>query len=169
MRAQLYLDIQSRLQAILGTDNLPLIKHFDLWNQNVQFMEEETPFTTPAVFVEFLPIQWESHGLKVQRAELVFRLHVVTRWMLHTAFNGPDQDTAVSYLDIPENIYAKMQYNSAGSSNGFVRTNSVINHNHGSYVDSVEEYKTYIINTKAVDELQSVSNVTPVITEQIPN
>lgn len=132
-------------------------------------MEEETPFNCPAVFIEFLPFTWDTHGQNVQRAEITFRLHIVSKWLKHTAEYGPDQADAISYLDIPEQVYAIMQGNYAGASNGFIRTTSTINHNHTVYVDSIDEYKTYIVNTGAVAALSSASNVTPVITENIPN
>ena len=66
MRRQLYLDIKNRLQSIIGEDEQPLIKHFDLWNRQVEFIEEETPFECPAVFVEFDRLDWRTIGNRHQ-------------------------------------------------------------------------------------------------------
>ncbi|MBR3571668.1 MAG: hypothetical protein IKN99_00215, partial [Bacteroidales bacterium] len=70
MKKQLYLAIKNRLKNIPGADGQPLFKHFDLWNQQVEFIEQETPFQTPAIFVEFQPLQWRTLGNRVQDADL---------------------------------------------------------------------------------------------------
>ena len=80
MKKQLYLAIVDRLKDIPGPDGESLFKHFDLWNQQVEFIEQETPFQCPAVFVEFLPLQWQTMGNRVQSADLTTRLHIVTEW-----------------------------------------------------------------------------------------
>ena len=36
------------------------IKHIDLWNHNVEFIEQEENWERPAVFVEFCPIRWNA-------------------------------------------------------------------------------------------------------------
>ena len=101
MKKQLYLAIKNRLKNIPGADGQPLFKHFDLWNQQVEFMEQETPFLTPAVFVEFLPMKWRTLGNRVQDADLITRLHIVTEWHALTADNVPaeEQELALVYLD----------------------------------------------------------------------
>lgn len=52
MRKELYRMLCRELKAI------DLIKHIDLWNHNVEFIEQEENWERPAVFVEFCPIQW---------------------------------------------------------------------------------------------------------------
>lgn len=47
MRKELYRLLCSELKAI------DLIKHIDLWNHNVEFIEQEENWERPAVFVEF--------------------------------------------------------------------------------------------------------------------
>ena len=54
MRKELYRLLCSELKAI------DLIKHIDLWNHNVEFIEQEENWERPAVFVEFCPIQWNA-------------------------------------------------------------------------------------------------------------
>ncbi len=57
------------------------IKHIDLWNQNVEFIEQDTVWNRPAVFIEFEPISWKSIVPGVEyRAEARVRLHIVTDW-----------------------------------------------------------------------------------------
>ena len=110
MKKQLYLAIKNRLKNIPGADGQPLFKHFDLWNQQVEFIEQETPFLTPAVFVEFLPMKWRTLGNRVQDADLITRLHIVTEWHALTADYTPDdeEDRALEYLDIVDSVVAAM-------------------------------------------------------------
>ena len=57
------------------------IKHIDLWNHNVEFIEQEENWERPAVFVEFQPIQWNAIQSGAEyRAEPIVHLHVVTDW-----------------------------------------------------------------------------------------
>lgn len=164
MRAALYVSIQDRLMNIAGKDNKPLFKHFDLWNNNVNFIEQETPFETPAVFVEFAPIQWNQMGLNKQNADLTIRLHCVTRWFANTAKYNPKQDDALGYLDIPELVNAALYSLAPDGGNRLMRIRSIVNHNHEQYVDTVEEYICNIIDASAVKQYTAVE-VVPVVSK----
>ena len=73
MRKELYRMLCRELKAI------DLIKHIDLWNHNVEFIEQEENWERPAVFVEFCPIQWNAIVPGVEyRAEPLIKLHIVT-------------------------------------------------------------------------------------------
>jgi hypothetical protein len=164
MRKQLYLDIQNKLSAITGENNASIFKHFDLWNQNVKFLEEDSPFDRPACFVEFLPLVWQTVGLRVQEANLTIRLHIVTDWFAQTAKYNPAQVEALTYLDLPDAVVAAMQSIAVNGTNCLMRTRSVINHNHGKYVDSVEEYTALITDTSALQSSGTTVTLTPKIT-----
>ena len=150
MRKQLYLDLQTDLSEIKNNEGKSIFEHFDLWNQNVDFLEQDTPFARPAVFVEFMPIQWKTIGNKVQEASLIIKLHIVTDWYEGTAKYNPGQSTALDYLDLPDKVIASLQNITVNGSSSLTRTLSVINHNHSKYLDSVEEYMAYIKDTSAV-------------------
>ena len=75
MRAELYEAIKAKI-----AEAVPEIKHIDLWNHNVEFLEEETPWARPAVFIEYGTITWQplqGHG---RRGRGEVRLHLVTDW-----------------------------------------------------------------------------------------
>ncbi len=165
MRKQLYLDIKNKIKAIKDDNDLQLIKHFDIWNQQVDFLEAETPFEYPAVFIEFEPIQWQTQANRVQQAELLVKIHIVTRWFAQTADYSPTEDISLNYLDIPDKIFIAIQGTATTNSGGLMRISSIVNHNHGDILDSIEVYKTLITNTLAMPQQQAVNNVAPVITE----
>lgn len=176
MKKQLYLAVKNRLKNIPGADGQPLFKHFDLWNQQVEFIEQETPFLTPAVFVEFLPMKWRTLGNRVQDADLTIRLHIVTKWNGLTADYSPEEEDALAYLDIVDSVVAAMQNFAAPGTNAWMRTQTIPNHNHERYVDSVEEYICRVTDNSAntpmtgvnedviVPEKQYVT-LTPVVTK----
>lgn len=51
-REELYTALVAALKSI------DEVKHVDLWNQQTDFMEEESPFEMPAVFIELGDIEW---------------------------------------------------------------------------------------------------------------
>ncbi len=53
MRRMLYLGLTEALKELRDESGQPLIRHIDLWNEQVEFIEQEEPFDTPAVFIEF--------------------------------------------------------------------------------------------------------------------
>jgi hypothetical protein len=143
------MDIKTRLQSITGAGGEPLFRHFDLWNRQVEYMELETPFACPAVFVEFSPVQWRTLGNRVQDATLTVRLHIVTEWYAGTAANSPTEEQALAFLDISDRTVAAMQGFYATDTNTWMRSASITSHDHERYVDSIEEYVCNLRDTSA--------------------
>lgn len=154
MYKNLYLDIVEALKPIKASDNSQLFKHFDIWNRNVEFLEQDQPFICPACFVEFIPIKWNSLGNKVQEATTTIQLHIVTEWLSQTADNSPVKEIMLEYLDIPNQILSALHCKTLPNTttSALVRTSSNINHNHERYVDSVEEYVFTVRETAAHSE-----------------
>ena len=98
MREELYRKLKARLEALcvnaageyyerpddadMDDELYPrAIKHIDLWNHNVEFLEQEAPWPRPAVFIEFVPLKWHAIMPGVEyRAQPLINLHVVTDW-----------------------------------------------------------------------------------------
>ena len=164
MKKQLYLSIKAILKSILDDNGLPLIQHFDLWNQNVDFIDSDSPFLRPAVFIEFMPHTWDTIMNHVQTATITIRLHIVTEHFYQTADYSPTESEALDYLTIPDKILSALQSNSVPNSNGFMRISSTPNHNHEGIIDTIEEYTTFITDTSATPTQTPINNVTPQIT-----
>lgn len=146
MRTFIYQCLTERLKTWKGDDGEPVIRTVDLWNEQVEFIEQEDAFDTPAVFVEFRPVQWGTLGGSVQRAELTLRLHVVTAWQGSARDGSPYQEQALARFDLLDRLDAKL-FNFAGSSADrgvgfclFRRTASHTNHNHGELVEDVTDF-----------------------------
>ena len=140
MKKQIYLDIKNRLKTILGPDEQPLFRHFDLWNQNVAFIEQETPFEVPAIFIEFSELQWHQLGSRCADADLTIRIHIVTTDFMQTADYSPMEHEALLYLDIADLVCDCLQGYEPACCNRMMRTRSIPNHNHERYVDTMEEF-----------------------------
>lgn len=55
MRSFFFLQLQKHLEGLTDDKGETLVKTYDLWNEQVDFIEEEEPFARPAVFLEFMP------------------------------------------------------------------------------------------------------------------
>ncbi len=153
MRKQLYLDIKERLKAIKDEQGEDFFKHFGLWNQQVEFIERETEFECPAVFIEFAPMLWKTRGENVQNCDLTVRFHIVTECPAGTP--APEEQL-LDFFDIADRTVACLQGFGTDYMSGWQRTQSITNHDHEVYVDSVEEYICNLTDTSAVKPKQTV-------------
>ena len=99
MRKFIYQSIVEKLQA-----EIPEIKHFDLWRNQLACIEEEIPFELPAVLVEFRPIQWRHQGNAVREAAVEIALHVLTRQNTPTSAELPYSEEALQFFDLLADI-----------------------------------------------------------------
>lgn len=130
MRQEIYRTIRERLAAIHGG----AIRHIDLWNRNVEFIEQETPWERPAVFVEFHPIRWNPIVAGAEyRADVEVSLHVVTEW---TA--DPAGLEAFTLLDAIHRALAGLN---GDNFLDFDLARSTTNHNHEELVEHVETFR----------------------------
>ena len=103
MRRMLYLGLTERLKELKEENGNPVIRHIDLWNEQVEFIEQEEPFDTPAVFIEFRPVQWRTMGGNAQQADVPFRLHVVTTWKGSARHGSHFQQDSLERFDLLHN------------------------------------------------------------------
>ena len=144
MRKLIYLSLIGRLKGLKDDAGQPEVKHFDLWNEQVEFIEQEEPFGIPAVFVEFRPVRWATLGGMVQQADVDIRLHIVTRW------KGSAKDGSLFLTDALErfdllNRIDRCLFNLQEAEGGtsfcmFRRTGSSTNHDHDELVEDIADY-----------------------------
>jgi len=147
VREELYRSIKARLERIgikedgklfiYGEDSLPrlftpAIRHLDLWNRNVEFIEQEAAWERPAVFVEFAPIRWDALVTGVEyRADVAVNLHVVTDW------DGGDGIGEFRLLEIIHEVLAGLEGETFCE---FDIRISTTNHDHEEIVENIESY-----------------------------
>lgn len=148
MRTKIYLAIIEKLKTITGTDGSPVIKYFDLWNQNVDFIDQDAPWPRPAIFVEFGHIDWKNLSQGIQQADVPIILHIVTDWKGGTEDGNAYQATNLSDLDLLDTINGSLTNFSKDFDDGLFRAiqriSSDTNHNHEEIVENIETYSVYV-------------------------
>lgn len=167
MIKQLFKDVREKTLSIRDAQNDPVVKYFDLWNRQLDFLENESPAEYPAVYLELEPISWKTLGLKKQEGVLNFRLHIVTPWLGQTYSTAPDDtsDEQLSYLDIPGIIYKEFQGTSINNTGSIVRIDTIFDHNHEGYIETIEVYQCAIQDTQAMQQPIAMQ-ISPILTRQ---
>lgn len=158
MRTELYLKIRERLEAT------GVINHIDLWNHNVEFLEQEEAWARPAVFVEFGVITWTSvKGQEVLRGSGTVRLHIVTDWSgeverLDTQYGYTAESlgtqtggSPVTAFEVADVVHGALSGLSGERFHGWELSETHTNHNHEDIVENIEVYKvrgTRILQTE---------------------
>ena len=134
MRKELYDAVKSKITA-----DVPEVKHVDLWNHNVEFIEQEESWDRPAVFVEFGSIEWSPYVGGGHRGSGVVRLHIVTDWI------DGGQDEAWS---LGKKLYAALEGLSGESFGGMILSETATNHNHEDILESIDTYSVKYLLTQ---------------------
>lgn len=130
MREEIYTALVARI-----SEQVPEVKHIDLWNEQVAYVEDEMPYDRPAVFIQFMPIQWEDLiGRPVARGKGRLRLHVVTDW-------HPEAEDKFLSLRLCEKVARAVNGLSGDYFNALDMITSATNHNHEELVENIEEFE----------------------------
>lgn len=137
MRKEFYLALGSALKEV-GDG---AIKYVDLWNHNVEFIEQEDAWERPAVFVEFGRIIWDSlMGGREWRGRCEVRLHVVTDWKGSSNYDSENLEESLSVFDLLKEIQLKVTGMSGETFCNVRFIASDTNHNHEDIVENIEVY-----------------------------
>lgn len=89
-----YSDLRERLEA------LPDFQHIDLWHDQVDYLSEEHPFPTPAIFFEFNTMEIDDAGELMQNTNLQVDMHIFWETFSDTYEGATMQEEALQYLDL---------------------------------------------------------------------
>ena len=139
MITELYTAIAAALKEVEDG----IIQYVDLWNQNVEFIEEDEAWDRPAVFVEFGEILWESYkgpsNVMIGKGEVL--LHIVTDWKGSAADGSPYQvETLVDY-ELSNMIYERLRGLHGVTFRNLLLSRTLTNHNHQELLENIEVYK----------------------------
>lgn len=142
MRKELYKKLCEQLKTV--SDGA--IKHVDLWNHNVEFIEQEEQWERPAVFIEFEPIRWREIVMGVEyRGDVTVRLHVVTDWEGSSADGSELQDESLEVFNLLDEIHRTLVGMSGKTFKDFDIVESATNHNHEDIIENIESYSCVAI------------------------
>lgn len=144
IRKELYKAVCEKLKSIGDGE----IKHIDLWNRNVDFIEQETGWERPAVFVEFDRINWEpAAGGKTLRGIGSVKLHIVTDWKGSMAEGSPYREEAMTVFDFSEKIQRVIDGLRGENFHALHLQETHTNHNHEEIVETIEVYRLRCVRT----------------------
>lgn len=127
MRQEIYSKIVDAIR-----ENVPEVKHIDLWNNNVTFIEMEEAWERPAVFVEFAPIGWEPMvGRPAYKGKGRVLVHIVTDW--------DGQEKADECFKLGDKIAKIVSGLKGDYFHGMEMLTTYTNHNHDELVENIEE------------------------------
>lgn len=126
MRKELFNAIKSKLAS-----DVPEVKHIDLWNRNIEFIDQEDVWECPAVFVEFGKIEWSPFQGGCQRGKGIITIHLVTDW----ADGGHD-----AAFDLCHKVHTALDGLSGEDFNGMALMETNTNHNHEEILESIDSY-----------------------------
>jgi hypothetical protein len=87
-------DIRRKLEEV------PEVEHIDLWHEQVSFLDEEHPFPSPAIFIEFNTLGVEDDGALTQRFRTQIDLHVFYETFADTYTGAVMQESAINFLSM---------------------------------------------------------------------
>ncbi|MCQ2351280.1 MAG: hypothetical protein MJ003_04825 [Paludibacteraceae bacterium] len=148
MRATIFNTIKDALESIKDSNNECVIKHIDLFNNQLTYIETEQPFNTPAVFIEFQPIEWSEQLHRVREAVVRVNLHVVTDSRIGS------WSEAVSRLALCDTINANLQGIGAVDAaesvmNALTLISSTTDHDFDELQDNIETYSCHVTDRSA--------------------
>ena len=126
MRTFLYTSITDHLKKLLDSEGKPLIQHIDLWNEQVEFIEQE--------------------GGNAQRCSPTIRFHIIQQ------YKGSEADGSIFRTDALERFtvldaidnhmkgFTAMSEDSKKTITMWQRSSSSTNHNHEELIEDITDY-----------------------------
>ena len=180
MRKEIYEKVSDVLRSLGCSSGGRLIRHVDLWNHNVEFLEQESAWERPAVFLEFGPITWQAVKDGEMRGQGTLRLHVVTDWVSDglDASTGMPVAIGVGCWSLCDRIEMALRGLRGATFHELRLRESHTNHNHEEIVETIEVYDVRGVRhteeaaalesavTSAVDAPSVESSVTSAVEER---
>lgn len=113
----LYIEIADKINEKM-TD----IRWVDLWHNQVNFLAEEHPFPTPAIFLRFRTLQTEDMGEKTQGVNLQVDFYLYYETFADTYHGGVNQQSALEFLELMEAIHGNFHGTSGENYSAMRRT-----------------------------------------------
>jgi hypothetical protein len=98
---ELYKEIAEKITA-----NIEQIKWVDLWHEQVNYLTEELPFPTPAVFIGFNTNGIDNNGKLVQQCNVQLDLWLFYETFTDTYDSSLNQDDAMEFLERLTELHA---------------------------------------------------------------
>jgi hypothetical protein len=145
-----YKEIAAHLATVLENPGYPMqaIQFIDLFNN--QLNKEDVPFDSPAILVQFGPIQWESLPKGVQKGVATLRFHVVQE-IYEDSYQGNDeQDNALNVLRYVDVVHQALSGLAGSKFTELTRVSTEPDEDHDNLIIYVMDYGTIITDDSAI-------------------
>lgn len=88
------------------TDKLPQVAWVDLWHEQVNYLTEELPFPTPAVFVAFSTLSTDDRGTLAQDCNTQVDLYLFYETFSDTYAGSINREGALDFLHTLTELHA---------------------------------------------------------------
>lgn len=147
--------LQDKIKQALSTARM-----VDLWNDEIDMYREELPILFPAIFIEFLPVEWQTIGTgKTQHGNGTIKIHIAQNIISDSgAIDGNDlpavQDALIRF-DLIQDVHDILQGFKVAYFAPLERIGTTIDHNHDGIILDVIEYSTifFDVSTSTVNDL----------------
>jgi hypothetical protein len=113
----LYKEIAEKITA-----NLPNVRWVDLWHEQVNYLTEELPFPTPAVFVGFSTVNIDDTGTLVQQCNTQIDFYLFYETFSDSYEGSFNQDGALAFMEELTKLHALFHGKSGANYSAMRRT-----------------------------------------------
>lgn len=97
----LYLEHAEMIKA-----DLAAVEWIDLWHNQVNFLEDEHPFNTPALFLSYRTVETDDVGQKVQNVKVQVDIRLFYETFADTYADAVNQESALQFLELMDGVHA---------------------------------------------------------------
>lgn len=94
--------------AEIITQKIPEIRWVDLWHNQVNFLDEEREFPTPAVFISIRTRNVDDLGEKLQRLDLQLDCYLFYETFSDTFMGAYNQGSALEFIGLMDLIICSL-------------------------------------------------------------
>lgn len=95
--------------AELIKTQMPEVRHIDLYRGQYLNTADYCAWDTPAVFIEFQPIQWQNLGQNCQQGILMPSFHLVIGNLAATRHQDTPEPDALDFLSLIDKLHTALQ------------------------------------------------------------
>lgn len=125
---------------------LEKIRHIDLWNRNVEFLEEDGAFPMPAVFIEFGQVDWKplTGYDTVSVGDGTVNIHIVQEWNGSAAEGSYQQEDLLDLFDLAKDIQDVLNGLEGRDFHNLRLASTIVNHDHEDIIDNIDVYRVRV-------------------------
>lgn len=157
MHPKSYTDLAERLRL-----KVPGIKTIDLYNGQYDDPAQHNAYTCPAVFIEWLPVEWQDMPAGVQQGAGGFRIHCVVNTLRETRnidrLSPPQQSQHTAHLLFPAAVHAALQGFAPHGYSPLGRVLTTPDHRYTGNIIVVHQYTAHVVDTSAYAYAQYIEH-----------